>query len=287
MANTRRDAQAQAFARLSITAQEASARRDAELLLLHVTGSSRAELLTHPEQALSNTQLEAYFQAIERRAQSEPIQYITGVQEFYGLKFKVTPAVLIPRPETEHLVEAAIHIAKDIARISADNLRILDIGTGSGAIAVSLAHHLAEAQIMATDISIEALELARHNAESHNVGGRVTFLPSDLLPQNAGPFDIICSNPPYIAESEILETQVGAYEPHSALFAGPSGLEVYQRLIPKASDALHAGGALLLEIGYGQRPEIESLLRASHLEQVHFITDLQQIPRVAVARRSS
>jgi release factor glutamine methyltransferase len=207
------------------------------LLLLHVTGLSRTSLLTHPEQPLSLAELEAYFQAVERRAQSEPIQYITGEQEFYGLAFHVTPAVLIPRPETEHLVEKAIEVAQ---RYSA-SARALDIGTGSGAIAVALAYHLPNLPVVATDISPAALAIAHANAVRHAVADRIRFVQCDLFPNDAGPFNLICSNPPYIADSEVLESQVAAYEPHAALFAGPTGLEVYRRLIPRAAASLASG----------------------------------------------
>ena len=182
---------------------------------------------------LTPAQLEHYFLAVERRAQSEPIQYITGVQEFYGLPLQVTPAVLIPRPETEHLVEAAIAIARQ----SSGPLRILDVGTGSGAIAIALAYVLPDAAIVATDISPAALLIAQRNAKQHGVADRITFLECNLVPQDAMPFDIICSNPPYIANSELLEPQVAAFEPHLALFAGPTGLECYQRLIPLAAQS--------------------------------------------------
>lgn len=281
MANTLQDAQHQAIARLAITAQEASARRDAELLLMHVTGLSRAALLTHPGRPLSPAQLEAYFQAIERRAQAEPVQYIIGEQEFYNLAFRVTPAVLIPRPETEHLVEAAI----EIARRQTGPLTILDIGTGSGIVAVTLAFHLPDALLTATDISAAALAIARMNAERHAVADRITFLHCDLTPKDAGPFDLVCSNPPYIADTEALEAQVAAYEPHTALFAGPTGLEIYQRLIPLAADLLKPDGFLLLEIGHGQSRRIESLLAASNFTEPRLIADLQGIPRVVVARQ--
>jgi release factor glutamine methyltransferase len=280
MANTVHDALNQAIGRLAITAQAATARRDAELLLLHVTGLTHAALLTHPEQPLTLAQLEAYFQAVERRAQSEPIQYITGEQEFYGLAFHVTPAVLIPRPETEHLVEKAI----DIAASCSGPIRVLDIGTGSGIIAVALACHLPNATITATDISEAALAVARSNAKQHAVADRITFAMCDLFPPNTQPFDIICSNPPYVSNNEVLATQVAAYEPHAALFAGPTGLEIYRRLIPAAAKALKSGGSLLLEIGHGQSPAIELLFRESDLQNVQFIPDLQGIPRIALAQ---
>lgn len=271
----------QAINRLAITPQAATARRDAELLLLHASGITRTQLLTHPEMPLTPSQLEHYFLAVERRAQSEPMQYITGVQEFFGLPFRVTRAVLIPRPETEHLVEAALTLAGR----SRKPLRILDIGTGSGAIAVALAHALPEAAIVATDISPAALLVAQSNAERNEVASRISFLECDLLPDDAALFDMICSNPPYIANTEVLEPQVSAFEPHTALFAGPTGLEVYERLIPRAALALHPGGSLILEIGYGQRSSIESLFAASDWENPQFTPDLQGIPRVGIARR--
>jgi release factor glutamine methyltransferase len=269
----------QARARLLITAVRKHAHRDAELLLRHVTVLTRAGLLSHPERPLTAAELEAFFLAVERRAQSEPIQYITGVQEFYGLDFKVTPAVLIPRPETEHLVETAFDLAKKMA----GSLRILDVGTGSGAIAVTLAHLLPKAEITATDISPAALKVANENAVKHGAEGRITFVECDLMPAGKSWFDLICSNPPYVPSGEILEAQVAAFEPHSALFAGPDGLGIYRRLIPLAAAALHPGGWLLLEIGHGQQAAVESLLRASHLLDIYFVSDLQGIPRVAVA----
>ena len=276
-----------ARARLLITPQAASAGRDAELLLRHVTGWSRAALLTHPEQMVGFSELEAFYQAVERRAASEPVQYITGVQDFYGLEFLVTPAVLIPRPETEHLVEAALELARSVPCPGSASLRILDVGTGSGAIAVTLAHLLPDVLVSATDISADALEVAQHNAAIHHVSERIRFFLCDLFPADAGPFDLICSNPPYIPSAEVLEVQVASFEPHAALFAGPDGLEMYRRLIPAAQAALKPGGRLLLEIGHGQQADIESLLRASHLESVRFIADLQGIPRVAVTQKRS
>jgi release factor glutamine methyltransferase len=273
--------------RLLITPQAATAGRDAELLLRHVTGLSRAALLTHPERPLGLGALEGFFQAVERRAASEPVQYITGVQEFYGLEFLVTPAVLIPRPETEHLVEAALELARSGQRLRQGGPRILDIGTGSGAIAVTLAHLLPEAFLSATDISSEALAIAEQNASRQHVRERIQFFLCDLFPTDAGPFDLICSNPPYIPSAEVLEVQVAAFEPHSALFAGSDGLDIYRRLVPLAQAALKPGGWLLLEIGHGQRADIESLLHASHLENVRFVPDLQGIARVAVAQKRS
>ena len=256
-----------------------TARRDAELLLLRATHRDRAFLLTHPDDELTPAQQTTFEQWIDRRAQHEPVQYITGEQEFYGLTLRVTRDVLIPRPETEHLVEALLNRVSHYVP-----LRIADIGTGSGAIAIALVHKLPNATITALDNSAPALAIARENATRHNVADRIRFLESDLLSAVAQEnFDAIVSNPPYVPESEILEPQVRNFEPHTALYAGPSGLDVYQRLIPQAWSALKPRGWLLLEIGHGQRDVLAQLL--SHWNDVSFVEDLQQIPRVAIARR--
>lgn len=250
------------------------------MLLRHATGHDRAFLLTHPDAELTPERQAIYEQWLERRARHEPVQYILGEQEFYGLALRVTPDVLIPRPETEHLVEAALHrLAHDAP------IHIADIGTGSGAIAVALAHALPHADVTALDSSQPALEIARHNAERHRLAARIRFVESDLLTAVAGEkFDAIVSNPPYIAESETLEEQVRDYEPRAALYAGPTGLEIYQRLIPQAWEALKPRAWLLLEIGHGQRDALAALL--ADWNEVEFIDDLQAIPRVACARRS-
>jgi release factor glutamine methyltransferase len=257
-----------------------NARRDAELLMMHTLGCDRAWLLTHSDALLTAEQAALYERLIVRRARHEPIQYIVGEQEFYGLKFRVTPDVLIPRPETEHLVEALLpRVPHDVP------LRIADIGTGSGAIAVALAHSLRQAQITALDISPAALAVAQGNAAQNNVAEGIRFVESDLLAAVAGEiFDAIVSNPPYVATSEILEPQVRDFEPAGALFAGATGLEIYRRLIPQAHAALNADGWLLLEIGDGQRDAIHQLLAG--WSNVSFVADLQGIPRVACAQRS-
>jgi release factor glutamine methyltransferase len=276
---TLHQAVAQGASKLSgITAQP---RRDAELLLLHLIGRDRTFLLTHPDTPLAAEQMARYESWLERRAAHEPIQYILGEQEFFGLAFTVTRDVLIPRPETEHLVEALL------ARVPHDQpLRIADIGTGSGAIAVALAHALSQAQVTALDISTAALAVAKGNAETHRVADRIRFLQSDLLSAvGSERFDAIVSNPPYVADGDraSLEPQVRAYEPASALFAGPLGLDIYERLIPQALAALQPGGWLLMEIGQGQRDALTQLL--SGWNDVSFVDDLQGIPRVACARR--
>ncbi|SRR5579875_1080028 len=267
------------------------ARRDAELLLLHTLGISRAQLLANPDRALTDEQESCYEDAIRRRLRYEPVQYITGQQEFYGLAFRVTPAVLIPRPETEHLVEAVLeHFHAEAAR----PLRIADVGTGSGAIAVALAAHLAEAEIIATDSSFEALEVAKHNASAHDVAARIRFVQVDLLDIPVAVlggttsdqfFDAVVSNPPYIPQMEEAELhpQVREYEPRAALFGGESGLDVYRRLVPLAMVALKPGGLLALELGHNQRAALDELLQG--WGSVRFIEDLQGISRVVVARR--
>lgn len=259
----------------------ATSRRDAEVLLMHTLDCDRAWLLTHPEASLTPEQTVLYDQCLERRTRHEPIQYIIGEQEFFGLKFRVTPDVLIPRPETEHLVEALLERVPRNAPLC-----IADIGTGSGAIAVALAHALPRAQLTALDISPAALAIAQANAERNSVAARIRFLESDLLSAiTSERFDAIISNPPYVATTEELEPQVRNYEPARALFAGPTGLDIYRRLIPQACAALKPGGWLLLEIGHGQCDALAKLL--SGWDNISFVADLQGIPRVACARRAS
>jgi release factor glutamine methyltransferase len=262
-----------------------NATRDAELLLLHTLEISRVTLIAHSGRELTSTQQTLYEKNITRRLRHEPIQYITGQQEFYGLTLHVTPAVLIPRPETEHLIEAVLKL------LPPDKpLRIADVGTGSGAIAIALAAHLPQATIIALDISREALTSAATNAGEHNVASRIQFLQSDLLSvfdHPAETFDAIVSNPPYIPESDrsTLHPQVRDHEPAAALFAGETGLDIYRRLIPQALNALKPNGLLALEIGHGQQADLAVLL--ANWQKVSFVNDLRQIPRVALARRSA
>ena len=265
-------------ARARLAATSKNPRRDAEVLLAHLLGCDQAALLTHPERLLSPFELDHFERLLRRRLACEPMQYITGEQEFFGLHFEVSPDVLIPRPETEHLVEAVLE------RFGAgDNPRIVDVGTGSGAIAVALAHALPLARVTAVDLFSPALQVARRNAQRHGLLERMTFLQSDLLQAiDATGFDAVVSNPPYVAEREALEPQVADYEPHSALYAGPTGLEVYERLIPQARKILKPEGWLLLEIGYGQRLAVEALLNS--WRGVRFLPDLQGIPRVVEAQ---
>jgi release factor glutamine methyltransferase len=255
-----------------------TARRDAELLLMHVTGLSRAEMMTHPERELTERQQEHYQAALARRARREPVQHIVGTQEFYGRGFIVNRLVLIPRPETEHLVEAALAI-RPVPH------RVLDVGTGSGILAITLALEMADAAVTATDISAAALAVAQQNARALGAD-RVRFVESDLLEEIAGErFDCIVSNPPYVAQDEVLEPQVREYEPAMALYGGEDGLAVHRRLIPEAFEHLERGGHLLLEIGHGQRDGLRGLLAGGGFEEIGFVDDLQGIPRVARARK--
>lgn len=294
---TLRQAVAEAAAQLSADPHlQPDARRDAELLLLHDAEITRAQLLANPERELTPQQHSLYQQSIARRLRHEPVQYITGQQEFYGLTLRVTPAVLIPRPETELLVESVLSHFKSRAP---KPLRIADIGTGSGAIAIALAAHLPHAEVTATDVSPEALQIAASNASAHNVADRIQFLQADLLAipisQPSEPksvqsnpfqhFDAIVSNPPYVSEADApdLHPQVRDHEPSTALFAGPTGLDIYRRLIPQAHAALEPGGLLALEFGHGQREALADLL--ANWRDLRFFDDLQHIPRVALAEK--
>jgi len=270
---------------LLLEASTLIARRDAELLLAHTLCQPRIWLLAHPEAELTEAEVASFLTLTARRAGGEPAQYLTGTQEFFGLELRVTPAVLIPRPETEHLVEAALAWSKTQIK----PLRFLDIGTGSGAIAIAIAANEPAAEIIATDISAAALAIARDNALRLGVSDRIRFVQSDLLSalDSAAdiPFDAIVSNPPYIPSTDAatMQREVVAHEPHSALFAGPDGLNIYRRLIPAAYTTLRPGGLLALEIGFGQRDALTELLIG--WDNVRFIDDYAAIPRVALAER--
>jgi release factor glutamine methyltransferase len=275
------------------------ARRDTETLLLHALrknapDANLAWLIAHDGEPLAADTAASFCDLIQRRLAGEPIQYITGEAEFYGFPFHVNRDVLIPRPETEHLVEMAIALAEKLRLAGAipeqriARLRIVDVGTGSGAIAVALARALPFARITATDISTAALEVARNNTARNGVADRVRFVEGDLLePVGSERFDIIVSNPPYVPESDraTLDVEVRDYEPAHALFAGADGLAIYRRLIPAAFRALVSGGFVALEIGYGQQEAVHALLANEGFAAIEFAADLQCIPRVAVARR--
>jgi len=275
----------------------------AELLLLHVTAQDRTWLYSHPEEILPEPTAEAYFALISHRCSGVPTQHLTGKQEFWGLEFEVTPEVLIPRPETEHLIEVALDrlAVREIRagrqpRLTGENVTLVDIGTGSGCIAVTLAKELPAATIYATDISQAALEVARRNATRHGISDRIQFLESNLLEaftesrstrHESYLFDLIISNPPYIAqrEAESLPIEVREHEPHTALFGGEEGYELYGALIPQAAQHLKPGGLLVLELGYNSLPAVEPLLDRSHWLNVGVTRDLAGIPRVIAAQR--
>ena len=268
-----------------------SPRLNAEVLLMHAAGCDRTALLSHPERELTPGQSAAYEAWLMERAAGKPAQYITGHQEFWGLEFLVNPSVLIPRPETELLVESALEFAKAGAR----KLTIADVGTGSGCIAVALAKELPDARIYALDNSPDALATARRNAErnlgSGGLGSRINFLHSDLLKPASGEalptFDLIVSNPPYVSERDFpyVMVEVRKYEPPSAVFAGESGIEVYERLIPQAVSALRPGGRIILELGYDVRERVRSLLLPTHWTDIDWRKDLAGHIRAVVAKR--
>jgi release factor glutamine methyltransferase len=260
------------------------ARRDTETLLLHLVGKNRAWLMAHLDDDFAGCTAIRFASLLDRRLRGEPIQYIVGETEFFGLPFKVTPHVLIPRPETEHLVEKAIELAHFRAAP-----RIVDVCTGSGAIAVALARALPTADITATDLSDAALTIARENAHLNGVDPRIRFLQGDLLAPVADErFDLVLANPPYVPtiERDSMSVEVRDHEPALALFAGVDGLDIYLRLISDAPSVLVPGGFLVLEIGYGQARAVEGLLAAAGFTHIGFIPDLQDIPRVACAQRT-
>jgi release factor glutamine methyltransferase len=282
------------------------ARRDAETLLQHHIGKNKALLMTHADDDFAGCAAIGYAGLLERRRKGEPIQYITGECEFYGLPFRVTPDVLIPRPETEHLVEKTLALTKllDARLLRAPSIsrslrngwetanpapvRIVDVGTGSGAIIIALATQLPGAAFTAVDISESALSVARQNATRNNLADRIRFLQGDLLAPVAGEhFEIIVSNPPYVPNTDraLIAVEVREHEPHVALFGGNDGLEIYRGLIPAAHSALVSGGYLLFEFGFSQAREVEFLLNDAGFQNIEFTCDLQGIPRVASAQR--
>ncbi len=259
-----------------------SPRLDAEVLLAYLLGTDRVGLYLDHDKPLKEEELAAFREMIQRRIAGEPVAYITGEKEFWSLSFKVTPACLIPRPETEVLVEEAIRAAADAPH----PLRILDIGTGCGAVAIALAKELEESEVWATDRSPYALEVAKENVERHGVGDRVRLVEADLFPKDEGQFSLIVSNPPYIPTEEVLrlDPEVRDYEPLEALDGGPDGLRYLRRIAEGAPLRLRPGGWLLLEVGKGQAEEVQRILVREGFSPVETVRDYTGVKRVVKGR---
>ena len=268
----------------------------AELLLLHVAGRDRTWLYAHPEDFISTEQEQRFFSLVARRAAGEPTQYLTGKQEFWGLEFEVNPDVLIPRPETEHVIEVALdRLALRELRagrkqtLSGEGLRIADVGTGSGCIAIGLAKDLPGAKLLATDISASALEVARRNAERHNFAHRIEFANANLL-EGVYPelrFDLIVSNPPYIASAEIatLDPEVRDFDPRLALDGGADGLDFYRRLAREAGAFLNPDGRMMMEFGDGQEASLPKIFESEKWIVEEIKADYSGRARILVVRR--
>lgn len=261
-----------------------SPRMNAEVLLMFVLGANRAYLYSHPERELTVEEESRYDEVLAQRATGMPSQYITGHQEFWGLDFIVSPAVLIPRPETEHLVETVLELAREVP-----HPKLVDVGTGSGCIALAFAHELKGAEVYAVDLSPEALEIARANAVRLQLDRSVQFLRSNVLEAlvNASDFDFVVSNPPYVGydEADKVQKSVRDFEPRMAVFAGEQGLDVMGPLVQQAHAVLKPGGRLAVEIGYSMRDAVLNLLSPTMWEDIRVVSDLQGIPRVIAARK--
>jgi release factor glutamine methyltransferase len=278
-----------------------SPRLNAELLLMFTLDCDRAYLFAHPERELTAEEQTRYDAALADRRRGVPAQYITGHQEFWGIDLVVTPAVLIPRPETEHLIETVLELRTSDLRLQPSiaasssasevrgprtEVRIVDVGTGSGCIALALAKEFPGAEIHACDVSPAALEIARANASRHQFEKRIQFHQADLLEGlNLVDLDFVVSNPPYVGESEEdqVQLEVRKFEPRNAVFAGPSGMEVIARLVPQAHEVLRPGGWLVLELSGTIAGPVQQLLAG--WDDVLLIPDLQSIPRIARARK--
>ena len=256
---------------------------DARLLAQHVLEWTTERYFTDASRSAPSDFSARFDALVARRASREPFAYIVGHEEFWGLQIEVTPAVLIPRPETELLVEIALAECQ-----ASGNSVIADVCTGSGCVAVAIAHECRGLRVIATDVADAALDVARRNASRHRVADRITFTRADLLDGVDGPFDLIVANPPYVAERDrpTLQPEVLEHEPALALFAGDDGLDVIRRLLPQAAARLRPGGTLLFEFGFGQSDRVAQLISStSGLTMVALRPDLQQIPRAALARR--
>lgn len=248
-------------------------RLDAQLLLGHVLGKPREFLVAHGEQQINDLDLHTFDKLLRLRAKGMPIAYLLGSRPFFDRSFRVTPHVLVPRPETEHVVETALAWAAGRGA-----LQIIDVGTGSGVIALSIAAHLPNANVIATDVSLAALRVAQDNTEGLT---NVQFVQSDLLEGLRGPFDIICANLPYIATGELDVLEVAHFEPHVALDGGSDGLDLIRRLLIQAPSRLASPGLLLLEMGADQGNAVASLAQAAFPQtSVRIIKDLARLDRV-------
>jgi len=264
-----------------------SPRLNAEQLVLFVLGREHAYLYAHPEHEFAADEAARYEEIVAQRERGCPTQYITGHQEFWGLDLLVSPAVLIPRPETEHVVETVLDLVLDSYKENPRNIRIVDVGTGSGCIALALSSEMPKAEIHGCDISDEALEMARINAARLALGQRVLFRKSDLLGIYGDmKFDFVVSNPPYVGEDEAdkVQRQVKEYEPKVAVFSGKQGMDIYRRLIPQVKEALNSGGWFVTEIGFSTEAQVKDLLKG--WVAVRTTADLQGIPRVVAARKA-
>jgi len=258
------------------------ARREAGSLLAHVIEKDRTFLISHAEDLLNEKEFETFREIVKRRASGEPLQYITGRQDFYGREFGVSPAVLIPRPETELLVEAALNVMDD-------DSTLCDVGTGSGCIAITLLCERPSARATAVDISEPALKVARQNAETFGVTDRLEFVRSDCFESlsNAAQFDLILSNPPYVSAEMIpeLQREVKDHEPIVALSPGTDGLSIIRRLVDDAPQFLRKDGFMLLEIGFDQGEAIRELVDVQTWELIDIKPDLQGIPRTVLLQK--
>jgi release factor glutamine methyltransferase len=261
------------------------ARREAASLLAYVLGRDRSFIVGHANDEIGNHELERFLEDLEMRVRGKPLQYITGHQEFYGLDFEVTVDVLIPRPETELLIETALKMMEDVGSPS-----ICDVGTGSGCIAITLVHQQPNARALAIDVSPVALEIARRNAARHAVSERIAFVQSDCFQSVAQPktlFDLVVSNPPYVAESALegLQREVRDFEPRVALEAGADGLSIIRRLLTESENFVKPGGHLLFEIGFDQHERVEELIDRDTWKLLDIHHDLQGIPRAVALEK--
>jgi release factor glutamine methyltransferase len=258
----------------------ADAALDAEVLARHALGWDRARLLAHGREGAPDGFQDRFRALVERRARREPVALITGIREFWGLTFEVSSDVLIPRPETELIIEAVLDERPDRSAIR----RIVDVGTGSGCLAVVLAREFPHARVFAIDISAAALAVAARNAVRHAVDNRISLLRGDLLESIAGPVDVIVSNPPYVPSSVSLSADIVRFEPAIALYAGELGLAALERLIASARSCLAGGGLFAVEFGFGQAEQVAGFAAGACWRGVSMKEDLQAIPRVAVMK---